>query len=335
MTLRIAIVGCGRVSARHFESLAEPWRLVAVCDIDASARDAASNAHDVPGYASLEALLNEVDVDVVALATPTGIHAEQTILCAKHGAHVITEKPMATRWSDAQKMLVACEAAGVRLFTVKQHRFSTPVRALHAAVDSGRLGRIYDVHLSVLWTRPQDYYDLADWRGTWEMDGGALMNQAVHYVDLMRWIVGPVDSVHAYTATLARRIEVEDTAALSLKFRSGALGTANVTVLTYPSNFEAALTLVAERGTVRLGGVACNRIDHWVVEGVDSPTWAEQPTSLYGDGHGDFYHDVACALVHGRQGVIEGVEGMKALELVVAAYRSAQEGRRMSLPLEW
>ncbi|MEZ4461485.1 MAG: Gfo/Idh/MocA family oxidoreductase [bacterium] len=334
MTLRIGLVGCGRVAAKHFESIREPFELVAVCDTDPAARDQASSRHDVPGYGSLEAMLNEMALDVVTLATPTGLHADQTIVSAKHGVHVITEKPMATRWTDAQRMVQACEAANRRLFTVKQHRFSAPVAALRRVIESGSLGRIYDVHLSVLWTRPQSYYDLAEWRGTWEMDGGALMNQAIHYVDLVRWIVGPVESVHAYTATLARRIEVEDTAAMAMRFRCGALGTVNVTMLTHPANFEASLTVIAEHGTVRLGGVACNRIDHWQVQDVPPPENPEPSQNLYGDGHGPFYRDVATALTQGHPGLIEGAEGMKSLELIVAAYRSAQEGRRLSLPLD-
>lgn len=335
MSIRIAVVGCGRVSARHFASIVEPFELVAVCDTDPNALQVSTREHGVPGYTSLESLLNEVPVDVVALATPTGLHSEQTVTCARKGVHVITEKPMATRWSDAQRMVAECEEHGTRLFVVKQHRFSPVVRALHDVVESGKMGRVYDVHLSVLWTRPQSYYDLAEWRGNYEMDGGALMNQAIHYIDLVRWIVGPVDSVHAYTATLARRIEVEDTAALSMKFRSGALGTVNVTMLTTPANFEAALTIVAEKGLVRLGGLACGRIEHWNVQDVPSPLVSEPSESLYGEGHRDFYQDVAVALTTGRPGLLEGAEGMKSLEIVVAAYRSAQEGRRMGLPIDW
>lgn len=335
MSLKIAVVGCGRVSSRHFSSLEPPFELAAVCDVDPRALEKATHEHNVPGYRSLEAMLNEVPLDVVALATPTGVHAEQTVLAARRGVHVVTEKPMATRWSDAQRMVTECERANVRLFTVKQHRYAPVVRALREAVESGKLGRIYDAHLSVLWSRPQAYYDLAEWRGTWDMDGGALMNQAIHYIDLMRWLVGPVESVHAYTATLARRIEVEDTAAISLKFRSGGLGTVNVTMLAHPNNFEASLTLIAERGIVRLGGLACGRVEHWAVEGVEAPTESGAPETLYGDGHRDLYRDVARALTEGDSALIEGVEGMKSLEVVVGAYRSAQEGRRVGLPLEW
>lgn len=335
MTLKLAIVGCGRVSERHFASVKAPFELAAVCDIDAGALDTATRAHRVAGYRSYEAMLNEVPLDLVALATPTGLHAEQTILAARRGIHVLTEKPMATRWSDARRMVAECEQHNARLFTVKQHRYSPVVRALRAAVESGQLGRIYDVHLSVLWARPQAYYDLAEWRGTWEMDGGALMNQAIHYIDLMRWLVGPVESVHAYTATLARRIEVEDTAAIAMRFRSGGLGTVNVTMLAEPSNFEASLTLIAERGVVRLGGLACNQITTWEVAGVARPDVDVADASLYGDGHKDLYQDVGQALLEGRPALIEAHEGMKSLELVVAAYRSSQEGRRMALPLEW
>ncbi len=332
--IRTLLVGCGRVSHTHFESFRtiDELELVGVCDTDEAALKAASSENAVPGYERYEDALEHCRPDLVVLATPSGLHAEQTIMAAAAGVHVVTEKPMATRWSDGERMVKACEDAGVRLFEVKQHRFNPAIERVKRAIEDGRFGRIFDVHVSVFWARPQAYYDLADWRGTWEQDGGALMNQAIHYIDLLRWLVGPVESVFSFTATLARRIEVEDTASVALKFRSGALGTVNVTMLTHPENFEGSLTILGEHGTVRLGGVACNQIEHWSLD-VAEPDPEQPDDCVYGIGHPRFYQDVVHALKTGERGRIEGSEGLKSLEIVVGAYVSSQEGRKVSLPM--
>ena len=197
------------------------------------------------------------------LATPSGLHPQQVIEIAAAGLDVMTEKPMATRWSDGLRMVRACDEAGVRLFVVKQNRRNRTLQLLRQAIQGDRFGRIYMVNVNVFWTRPQSYYDSADWRGTWEFDGGAFMNQASHYVDLLDWLIGPVESVMAYTGTLARRIEVEDTGVAALRWRNGAMGSVNVTMLTWPKNLEGSITILGEKGTVRVGGVAVNKIEHW------------------------------------------------------------------------
>lgn len=332
--IRTVLVGCGRVSHKHFESFREndDIELIGVCDTDPATLMAATTENAVPGFADMAQMLEALRPDLVVLATPSGLHPEQAILAAQAGAHVVTEKPMAIRWSDGIRMVEACEQAGVRLFEVKQHRFNPAIEAVKAAVEDGAFGRIYDAHVSVFWTRPQSYYDLAEWRGTWEQDGGALMNQAIHYVDLLRWLVGPVESVFAFTATLARRIEVEDTATMSMKFRSGALGTVNVTMLTHSENLEGSVTILGEHGTVRLGGVACNQIEHWSLAS-DAPDPKQPDDCVYGLGHPRFYNDVVHALNTGDRGRIEGAEGLKSLEIVVGAYLSSQEGRKVALPL--
>src|SRR5262245_15488218 len=187
-------------------------------------------------------MLEKSDADVVVLSTPSGLHAEQTIRAAQAGKRIITEKPMATRWEDGKRMVAACDQAGVRLFVVKQNRRNATLQLLKQAIDQERFGRIYMVSVNVFWSRPQSYYDGAKWRGPWEFDGGAFMNQASHYVDLLDWMIGPVESVQAYTATLARDIEVEDTGVMAVRWRSGALGSGNVTMLTYPKNREVSIT---------------------------------------------------------------------------------------------
>src|SRR6185437_3895694 len=244
--IRIALVGCGRIAQKHFEAIdahRERLELVAVCDSDPAALRAAVQRTNERGFESLSALLADSNADVIVLCTPSGLHPGQTVESAAAGRHVITEKPMATRWLDGKRMVEACDAAGVRLFVVKQNRRNPTLQLLKRSVERKRFGRIYMVTLNIFWSRPQAYYDSAKWRGTWEFDGGALMNQASHYVDLIDWLVGPVESVQAYTATLARDIQVEDSAVVGIRWRSGALGSMSVTMLTYPRNYEGSITV--------------------------------------------------------------------------------------------
>lgn len=322
------------------ETHRERAELVAVCDTDPKALRAAVDATSVKGFSNLSELLAGSDADVVAIATPSGLHADQAIAAAAAGRHIVTEKPMATRWEDGKRMVRACDDAGVRLFVVKQNRSNPTLRLLKRAVDRKRFGRIYMVSVNVFWNRPQSYYDSAKWRGTWEFDGGAFMNQASHYIDLLDWLVGPVESVQAYTATLARDIQVEDTGVMSVKWRSGAMGSVSVTMLTYPKNFEGSITIIGEKGTARIGGVAVNEIQHWEFADTDADD-AEvkkasyQTTSVYGLGHPLYYHNVIDVLRGAAEPETDGREGLRSLEVLIAAYLSARDGRRVSLPLDY
>lgn len=341
--LRFALAGCGRIAANHFDALAahaERAELVDVCDTDPQALAAAVQRTGARGHASLTAMLAATDADCVVLSTPSGLHPAQAIEVAASGHHVMTEKPMATRWADGQAMVRACDEASVRLFVVKQNRRNRTLQLVKQAMALGRFGRIYTVAVNVFWTRPQAYYDSAAWRGTWEFDGGAFMNQASHYIDLLDWLVGPVESVMAYTGTLARRIEVEDTGVAALKWRNGAMGTVNVTMLTWPKNLEGSITLLGEHGSVKVGGVAVNRIEHWQFA-EPHPMDAElddasyQTTSVYGFGHPLYYDNVIRTLRGEAEPETDGREGLKSLELLIAMYLSARDGRRISLPLSY
>ena len=341
--IRFALVGCGRISANHFDALerhAERAELVGVCDIDRAALDAAMTRTGAPGFGSLEELLARTDADAVILATPSGLHADQAVMVAEAGRHVMTEKPMATSWRDGNQMVEACDRAGVQLFVVKQNRRNATLQLLKRAVQARRFGRIFMVNINVFWSRPQSYYDSASWRGTWEFDGGAFMNQASHYVDLLDWLIGPVESVQAFTATLARRIEVEDTGVVSIRWRTGALGSMNVTMLTYPKNLEGSITILGETGTVRVGGVAVNRIDHWeFAEPHPDDELVEQAsyetTSVYGFGHPAYYDNVIQSLRGEATPETDGREGLRSLEILIATYLSARDGTRVALPLEY
>jgi UDP-N-acetyl-2-amino-2-deoxyglucuronate dehydrogenase len=247
---------------------------------------------------------------------------------------------MATRWGDGLRMVRACDKAGVHLFVVKQNRRNTTLQMLKRAIDAGRFGRIYMVNINVFWSRPQSYYDSATWRGTWEFDGGAFMNQASHYVDLLDWLIGPVESVQAYTATLARHIQVEDTGVASLRWRTGTLGSINVTMLTYPKNLEGSITILGEKGSVRIGGVAVNKIEHWEFEEPDEDDSSiadasYETTSVYGFGHPLYYENVIQTLQGKAAPATDGREGLRSLELLIAIYQSARDNQRISLPLEY
>ena len=338
--IRLALVGCGRISRNHFEAIAklDALELVAVCDrVDVRAREA-GEAQGVPWFTSYEQMLEQVASDAVVIATPSGLHPQHGILAARAGRHVISEKPMAISLAAADALVRECDDHGVQLFVVKQNRLNPPIQLLKRAVDRGRFGRIYMANCTVRWTRPQEYYDQAPWRGTWALDGGAFMNQASHYVDLIQWLVGPVESVMAKTATMARRIEAEDSGVAVLKFRSGAIGTIEVTMLTFPRNLEGSITILGEKGSVKIGGTAVNKVEHWMfAEYDDDDKRIEQantnPPSVYGFGHEAYYRNVVAVLRGEAVADTDGRAGRKSLELILGIYESARTGCDVPLPL--
>ena len=338
--MRIALVGCGRISRNHLDAITaiDGLELAAVCDVVAERAERAGSASGVPFFTEYEAMLQEAACEAVAICTPSGLHPAHGIAAARAGKHVVTEKPMAISLSGADALVQACDAAGVHLFVVKQNRLNPAVQLLRRAVDKARFGPIYLANTTVRWSRPQEYYDQAPWRGTWELDGGALMNQASHYVDLLQWLVGPVASVMGGTATLARRIEAEDTAVSVLRFASGALGVIEVTVLTYPRNFEGSITIIGERGTVKVGGTAVNRVEHWQFADYDDDdklveATSTNPPTVYGFGHEAYYRNVVAVLRGEEEPGTDGREGRKSLELILGIYESARTRREVALPL--
>jgi len=341
--IRVGVVGCGRISKNHFGSLethAKDMELAAICDTNPNVLAEHEARYGVSAYNSLGLMLKQEDLDIVTVCTPSGLHPDQVIECAEAGVHVLTEKPMATRWEDGLRMVRACDKAGVHLFVVKQNRSNSTLQMLKRAVDEKRFGRIYMVHLNVFWTRPQEYYDSAKWRGTWELDGGAFMNQASHYVDLLDWLIGPIASVQAMTATLERDIEVEDTGVLNVRWRNGALGSMAVSMLTYPQNLEGSMTILGEKGTVRIGGMAVNEIQHWKFEDerdydANIADANYQTTSVYGFGHPLYYKNVIDVLRGESEPAVDGREGLKCVEVLIAAYLSARDGGTVNLPLEY
>ena len=339
---RVLLVGCGRISERHLDAIAahRDLQLVAVCDEISERARAAGERHGVPAFTSYGAMLAESDADVAVICTPSGLHPRHGIMAAERGLHVVCEKPMATRLEEADALVHACDEAGVHLFVVKQNRLNPGIVLLKRAMDKGRFGRVYLANTTVRWNRPQSYYDMAPWRGTWEFDGGAFMNQASHYVDMIQWLAGPVDSVSARTATLGRRIETEDTGVALLRFRDGALGVIEVTMLAFPRNLEGSITVLGEKGSVKIGGTALNRIEHWEFAEYDDDDreaellrQAPNPLSVYGSGHRPYYDNVVRVLKGEAAPGTDGREGRKSLELILGIYEAARTGREVALPL--
>lgn len=341
--IRIAVVGCGRISKNHFASIekyADQLELVAICDIDPIILAEVKNRYCVAAYTSMTDMLNAEKLDIVVLCTPSGLHPEQTVLAAEAKVHVITEKPMATRWNDGVRMVKACDDANVRLFVVRQNRHNKTLQLLKRALAEKRFGKINLVHLNVFWTRPQSYYDQGSgWRGTWEFDGGAFMNQASHYIDLLDWLIGPVERVQAMMST-SRDIEVEDTGVINVKWRNGALGSVSVTMLAYPHNLEGSITVLGEKGSVCIAGVAVNEIKYWLFdEEKDYDREIKkanyETASVYGFGHPLYYKNVIEVMRGLAEPETDGREGLKSLELLIAAYLSARDGKTVSLPLTY
>ena len=339
--IKIAVVGCGRISKNHIESiqkLNDDYELVAICDTNPDTLKKVQAETGAYAYKSLELMLQKEQLDMVSLCTPSGLHAPQGIKVAQQKIHVLSEKPMATRLLDADALIKACDDNGVQLFVVKQNRLNPTIKLLKRAIDNHRFGKIYFAEVNVFWTRPQSYYDAAKWRGTWEFDGGAFLNQASHYVDLISWLIGHPDSVCAVTSTLERKMEAEDTGAAVIKFRNGAIGSINVTILTYPKNMEGSITIIGEKGTVKIGGIAVNEIKHWEFDSYDDDdkiveTSSYKVDSVYGYGHLGYYKNVADTLLRNAEAHTDGRDGRKSLELIQAIYLSSKDKRFVSLPL--
>lgn len=339
--IKIALLGCGRIAKRHSDLLGGGHiggaKLVGVCDVVRERADAIGFQYGVPAYYDLDQLLGQQDVDVVSVLTPSGLHPIHAISVAKAGKHVIVEKPMALRLDDADAMIEACDAAGVKLFVVKQNRFNVPVVKAREALDAGRFGRLVLGTVRVRWCRDQSYYDQDAWRGTWAYDGGVLANQASHHIDMLEWFFGDVVSVHARAITALVKIEAEDTAIATLKFRNGALGIIEATTAVRPKDMEGSLSILGEKGAVEIAGFAVNQIRHWRFVG-ESETdkqiienYSVNPPNVYGFGHQAYYQHVVDCLQNQSPALVDGFQGRKSLELISALYESIETGREVAL----
>jgi len=334
--LRFGVIGCGRISEKHLSALTSGLmasELVAVCDIDAQKAESKGRKYSVPWYTNYHEMLRaHPEIDVVNVLTPSGYHAEHVVDIAPYGKAIICEKPMALRVEDCDAMIAACRRYGSRLFVVKQNRFNPAIVAARKALDENRFGKLVLGSACVRWCRRQSYYDQADWRGTWALDGGVMSQQASHHLDLLQWFMGPVETVQCQISTRLVDIEAEDTAVAILRFASGALGSFEATVATRPEDVCGTLSILGEHGTVIVGGIAVNRIEYWKFDeplpGDDSIVGAcsQDVPSVYGHGHGPYLARTIEAIRTGTPGPVEAEEARKCVELLVALYESAALG---------
>jgi UDP-N-acetyl-2-amino-2-deoxyglucuronate dehydrogenase len=339
--IRFGLLGCGRIAKRHSDLLGgrhiEGAMLAAVCDPVRPRADTIASKYGVPAHYEIGDFLARDDIDAVAVLTPSGMHPQHVIACARAGKHVVVEKPMALRLQDADDMMRACDLAGVKLFVVKQNRFNVPVLKAREALEAGRFGRLILGTVRVRWCRDQAYYDQDAWRGTWAFDGGVLSNQASHHVDMLEWFFGDVVSVHARAITALAKIEAEDTAVATLKFRNGALGIIEATTAARPKDVEGSLSILGEKGMVEIAGFAVNEIRHWnFVDELASDKevrekFSVNPPNVYGFGHQAYYQHVIDCLVHQHAALVDGIEGRKSLELISALYESIETGLEVPL----
>jgi len=330
--IKFAIIGCGRIAQRHAEHINNNGVLVAVCDIVLSKADALASKYNAKAYQSIDDLLKNEDIDLVAICSPNGLHAEHSIKALKAGFHVLCEKPLAINVNDCGEMIKAAESSNKRLFAIKQNRYNPPVTAVKEAIENGVLGKIYSVQLSCFWNRNPDYY-ANSWKGTASLDGGTLFTQFSHFIDLLYWMIGDVKRTYALTGNFNHQdtIEFEDTGVVALEFYNGALGTINYTVNSYGKNMEGSLTIFGEKGTVKIGGQYLNELEYQNIEGFEFKDLPKGNTANnYGQyqgsmsNHDKVYENVVEVL--SNNGVISAnsFEGLKTVEIIDKIYTSAK-----------
>jgi predicted dehydrogenase len=338
--LKFALIGCGRISHKHSELLGnnqiDGAKLVSVCDIDEEKAKKLADKFNLPYYTDMEKMLQNEDIDVVSILTPSGMHCEHTLKIAKYKRHIVVEKPMALTLDDADSMIRACDENGIRLFVVKQNRYNLPVQQLKKALDDNRFGKLVLGTVRVRWCRPQEYYDQDSWRGTWKYDGGVLTNQASHHIDLLEWCMGDVESVFAKSVTALVDIEAEDTAVVTLKFQNGALGIIEATTAVRPKDLEGSISIMGETGSVEIGGFAVNEIKHWnfkdtIQSDNNINDFSVNPPNIYGFGHKAYYEHVVDCISNDKKALVDGLVGRKSLELINAIYESIETGKEVFL----
>lgn len=345
--MRYALIGCGRISTNHIKAAVNnKLEIVGVCDILPEKMEELLKKHElnqdetIHRYTDYKELIEAEKPELVSIATESGSHAEIALYCIEKGVHVIIEKPMAMSIEDADKIIALAEEKHVKVSACHQNRFNVAVQELRKALESGRFGKISHGSIHVRWNRNKGYYDQAPWRGTWAQDGGALMNQCIHGIDLLRWMMGnEVDEVYGATRQQFHDyLEAEDIGMAVVKFKNGAIGTIEGTTNVYPKNLEETLYLFGENGTVKIGGTSTNNIDVWdfadETEADDKNKGLEEATSnVYGNGHTSLFADVMDAIEHDRKPYVDAVAGRNALEMILAIYKSQKMGEPVKLPL--
>ena len=346
--MRYALIGCGRISTNHIKAAVNnKLDIVAVCDIIPEHMDDVLDKHGLKSDASIKRytdykkLVEELKPELVSIATESGLHGEIAIYCIEQGCNVIIEKPMAMSLTEADQIIEAAEKNNVKVSACHQNRFNIAVQEMRRALEAGRFGKISHGSIHVRWNRNENYYTQAPWRGTWAQDGGALMNQCIHGIDLLRWMMGDeVESVYGVTRQQFHHyLEAEDIGMAVVKFKNGAVATIEGTTNVYPQNLEETLYLFGETGTVKLGGKSTNNIDVWnfadETEEDDKNKGLEEATSnVYGNGHTSLFADVMDAIQNDRAPYVDAYAGRRALEMILAIYKSQKTGEVVSFPLK-
>lgn len=346
--MKYALIGCGRIATNHIKAvLNNHLEFAAVCDVvpeqmeNLLAKHELNREESIHRYTDYREMIEKEQPELVGIATESGIHAQIALYCIDHGVNVIIEKPMAMSIEDANEIIRRSEEKGVKVSACHQNRFNVAVQQMRKALEAGRFGKLSHGSIHVRWNRNQDYYDQAKWRGTWAQDGGALMNQCIHGIDLLRWMMGgEIDEVYGVTRQQFHHyLEAEDIGVAVVKFKNGAVATIEGTTNVYPKNLEETLYLFGENGTVKLGGKSTNNIDVWdfadeTEEDSKNKGLEEATSNVYGNGHTSLYADVIDAIKNNRKPYVDAYAGKNALELVLAIYKSQKEGRPVKLPLE-
>lgn len=346
--MKYALIGCGRISTNHVKAaLNNDLEIIAMCDISSDKienlleKHALNNNLNIKRYVEYKKMIEENKIDLVGIATESGSHAEIALYCINHGINVIIEKPMAMSIKDANEIIKRSNEKGVKVSACHQNRFNIAVQELRQALDQGRFGKLSHGSIHVRWNRNQDYYTQAPWRGTWEQDGGALMNQCIHGIDLLRWMMGDdIEEIYGVTKQQFHHyLEAEDIGMAVIKFKNGTVATIEGTTNVYPKNLEETLYIFGEKGTVKVGGKSTNNIDVWefsdetdedkVRKGIEEVT-----SNVYGNGHTSLYSDMIEAVRNNRSPYVDAYAGKNALEVVLAIYKSQKEGKAIKLPLD-
>lgn len=341
MVTNFAIIGCGKIAKKHIhviQNLIDEANVAALYDISKDRVENYSKEYGVPGFTSIDAMMNAVgdDIDIINIATPSGAHVTNVLEFAKYGKPLVIEKPIALRLNEADQIISECDRNGVKVFVVHQNRFNTPVIQARKAVDEGRFGKLVLGTIRMRWTRDQKYYDSEDWRGTWAFDGGVFANQAAHHIDMLRWFMGDIESLRAMATTRLVDIECEDTGVAVLKFTSGALGIIEATTATRPKDLEGSISILGEKGSVVIGGFFMNELDTWQFEDhqeIDDMVFEKYRTNPKDWGHNLSLYliDVIRSIRESTVGLVDGLEGRKSLEIISAIYESIETGKDVTL----
>lgn len=346
--MKYALIGCGRISTNHIKAaLNNELEIAAVCDVIPEKIDELLRKHDLIGnkrinrYADYREMIAAEKPELVSIATESGLHAEIALFVIENGINCIIEKPMAMSMADADAIISAAEKNNVKVSACHQNRFNVAVQELKKAVMAGRFGKLSHGTVHIRWNRGKKYYDQAEWRGTWREDGGALMNQCIHGIDLLRWIMGDeISTIYGVTRQrLHNYLEAEDIGVAVIEFKNGAIGTIEGTTNVYSKNLEETLYVFGEKGTVKLGGTSTNNIDIWDFsdnrpEDELNRGLTEATSNVYGNGHTALFADVISAIKENRSPYVDAHAGRNALETVLSIYKSQKSGMPVKLPLE-